>query len=99
MRTSLEAVELVDGPVIVNHANARAVCDSLRNLTDEQIKTVAASGGVIGVCAFPGFVSRDPNPTIEDLLMHVDYISDLVGPEHIGIGMDFAHEDEDDYEY
>jgi membrane dipeptidase len=98
-RTSLEAIDLAGGSVIVGHANARRVCDNLRNLSDELIKAVAAAGGVIGMCAFPAFVSKNPRPTLDDLLDHVDYISELVGPEHIGIGTDFAHEDEDDYEY
>jgi membrane dipeptidase len=98
-RTSLEAIELAQSPVIVGHANARRVCDNLRNLSDEVIKAVAASDGVIGMCAFPAFVSKKLRPSLDDLLNHVDYISELVGPEHIGIGTDFAHEDEDDYEY
>lgn len=99
VRSSLEAIELVKGPVIVSHANARALCDSPRNLTDEQIRAVAASGGVIGLCAFPSFVSPVARPTIDHLLDHADYLCELVGPEHVGVGLDFADEDEDDYEY
>ncbi|EFH87954.1 Membrane dipeptidase [Ktedonobacter racemifer DSM 44963] len=99
IRTSLEAIEEAGGPVIVSHANARALCDSPRNLTDEQIRAVAASGGVIGLCAFPAFVSLQAKPTLDLLLQHAEYLSELVGPEHVGLGFDFAEEDEDDYEY
>jgi membrane dipeptidase len=99
VRTSLEAMEETRGPVIVSHANARALCDNPRNLTDEQIRAVAASGGVIGLCAFPSFVSPHSNPTLEHFLQHADYISELVGAEHVGLGFDFAEEDEEDYEY
>ena len=98
-RTSLEAIALASGPVVATHANARAVCDSPRNLSDEQIRAVAASGGVIGLCAFPAFVSASPTPTLEHLIDHADYISTLVGAQHIGLGLDFAIEDEGDYEY
>ncbi len=99
VRTSLEAIQSARAPVIVSHANARAVCDSPRNLTDEQIRAVAGTGGVIGVCAFPAFVSKKARPTLEDLLDHVDYFRDLVGVEHIGFGADYANENEEDYEY
>jgi membrane dipeptidase len=99
LRTSREAVELAGVPVIASHANARAVCDHPRNLADEQIRAVADSGGMIGLCAFPAFVSDDAEPTLEQLLDHADYLSELVGPEHVGLGFDFADEDEEDFEY
>jgi membrane dipeptidase len=97
-RTSLEVVEASTAPVIVSHGNACGVYESRRNLTDEQIKAVAASGGVIGVCAFPGFVSA-ADADLEKLLDHVDYMAALVGAEHIGLGTDFAVETEEDYDY
>jgi membrane dipeptidase len=98
-RTSLDALSLASGPVIASHANARGVHDSARNLSDEQIRAIAASGGVIGLCGFPAFVAPDDPPTLDQLIDHAVYISDLVGPEHIGLGLDFAIEDEDDYDY
>jgi membrane dipeptidase len=97
-RTSLDIVEASTSPVIVSHANACAVYDSRRNLTDEQIRAVAMSGGVIGVCAFPGFVGGG-QPDLEKLLDHVDYIVKLVGDAHVGIGCDFSQETEEDYIY
>jgi membrane dipeptidase len=99
VRTSLEAIDLASRPVVATHANTRAVCESPRNLTDEQIRAVAASGGVIGLCGFPAFVSHGSPPTLEELIDHADYISELVGPQHVGLGLDFAIEDEGDYEY
>ena len=53
----------------------------------------------MGLCAFSAFVTPTPTPTLEHLLAHADYISQLVGPEHVGLGFDFADEDEDDYAY
>ena len=98
-RTSLEAIAAASAPVVATHANARRVCDSPRNLSDEQIRAIAASGGVIGLCGFPAFVSPDSPPSLDQLLDHADYISNLVGPRHVGLGLDFAVEDEGDYEY
>ena len=66
---------------------------SRRNLTDEQITAVADSGGVIGVCAFPGFVSAS-DAELDRLADHVDYLVALVGDEHVGLGLDFAMETE-----
>jgi membrane dipeptidase len=98
-RVCLQAVELARVPVIASHANARMVWDSPRNLDDEVIDKIAATGGVIGLCAFPGFVSADPGPTLDQLLDHAVYIADRVGPEHLSLGTDFIDENEDDYEY
>src|SRR5215213_5686178 len=98
-RTSLETIALASRPVVATHANARAVCDSPRNLTDEQIRAIAATGGVMGLCGFPAFVSSDSVPTLEQLIDHADYMSNLVGPQHIGLGLDFAIEEEGEYEY
>ncbi len=98
LRTSLEVIEASTAPVIVSHGNACGVHQSRRNLTDEQIKAVAAIGGVIGVCAFPGFVSA-ASADLDKLLDHVDYLAALVGADHVGLGMDFSAETEDDYDY
>lgn len=98
-RTSLEALAEASGPVIASHANARGVHDSPRNLSDVVIKGIAASGGVIGLCAFPSFVAADDPPTLGQLLDHADYISHLVGPQYVGLGLDYAIEDDADYDY
>ena len=99
VRTSLEAIEAAPGSVIATHANARAVCETPRNLTDDQIRRLAASGGVIGLCAFPAFVTTDERPTLDHLVDHAAYIGELVGLQHVGIGLDFAEETEEDYDY
>jgi len=98
-RTCLDALELARFPMIVSHANARAVHDSPRNLDDEVIEKVAATGGVIGLCPFQSFVSTDPTPTLEQLLDHAVYIAEQVGPEHLSLGTDFNNEDEDAFDY
>ncbi|MEO0562109.1 MAG: membrane dipeptidase [Chloroflexota bacterium] len=82
------ALDLVNGPVIASHSNARAVLDHPRNLTDDQIKALAATGGVIGLNFVAIFI--DPaDPTLERLADHAAHIANLVGTEHIGLGPDF----------
>jgi len=99
VRTTLDAATVATKPIFISHANARALCDTPRNATDEMIRAVAASGGVIGVCAAPFFLVRDGQATLETLIDHVSYIGDLVGVEHVGLGLDFAEEDDEDYVY
>lgn len=98
-RTALETAEAATRPVIVSHANARALFDTPRNVTDDVIRAVAASGGVIGVCAVPFFLTKQSPATLDMLVSHIAHIADLVGPGHVGLGFDFAEEDEDDYVY
>ena len=98
-RTALEATEAATRPVVVTHANARALLDTPRNISDDLIRAVAASGGVIGVCAAPFFLTRVGDATLDMLIDHVVYIAELVGVHHVGLGFDFADEDADDYVY
>jgi len=87
----LEAAEVSEDPVIASHSNPRALMDAYQNKTDEEIKAIAEKGGVIGVTAFPRLVSKDPDKcTLDDLLDFIDYVDQLVGVNHVGIGLDFA---------
>ena len=98
-RTTMEAIEASRTPVLITHANARTLCDNPRCKTDEQAQACAARGGVIGVQALPSFISaHDPRPTIEDMLDHLDHWVQLVGVDHVGLGLDFTNGHErDDY--
>ena len=86
-RTSMEAIEASESPVIFSHANARALCDHERNIWDDQIKACAATGGVIGVTGV-GIFLGPKGPTVEHLVEHIDHMVALVGAEHVGFGMD-----------
>lgn len=88
-RTSLEALELTTGPVIVSRANAARVQEHPQNLTDAQIDAVRARSGVIGVSAYPPLLSASSRPTVEDLLRHLHYIVERAGIEHVALGLDF----------
>jgi membrane dipeptidase len=84
-----DVVEIAKKPIIASHSNCRALASSMRNLTDEQIKAIAATNGVIGMNGVNIFVAdRDEQSDLEHLLNHVDHITKLVGVEHVGIGLD-----------
>jgi len=91
IRTSFEAIEHSERPVVVSHANARALCDSDRNLPDDLIKAIVQQGGLTGLVGFPSFVRRDtPRPTLDDLFDHCDYICQLTGTaDGVAIGIDY----------
>lgn len=92
-RTTLEAMEASAKPVIFSHSVAKALWDHERNITDEQIRKCAATGGVIGVNGVGMFLA-DNEATTEHMARHIDHIARLVGPEHIGIGLDMSVDQE-----
>lgn len=82
----------IDGPLVVTHANAAAVHQHPRNLTDDQVRAIAERGGTVGLHSLPTFVG-DPSPVLADLVAHARHIADLVGTEHLAIGTDFVKAD------
>ena len=82
--------EAATAPFIVSHANARAVHDHPRNLTDDQLRVLAQQGGVIGLCMFPWFIDRE-NPSVERLADHLDHIASTIGIDHVSIGADYLY--------
>jgi len=88
-KTSLETIELSKYPCVFSHSNARALVDTYQNHTDEEIQALAEKGGVIGITGFPRLLKK-PDCSINDMLDHIDYVVNLVGVNHVGIGSDFA---------
>jgi membrane dipeptidase len=81
---------LARGPVICTHAGVRAVKDHWRNLSDAQVRAVAASGGFVGIDAYPGHVARGERGTLEDVALHMEHVVSLAGAAHVGVGADFG---------
>ena len=88
IRTSLDIIEHSSKPVIFSHSNARAVKDHERNITDQQIRALAARGGVVGVNSIGAFVSSDNRSGVPGLVRHIDHMAQLVGARHVGLGLD-----------
>lgn len=83
---------IADGPVMASHSNCRALASSMRNLTDDQIRALAAADGLVCVNNIAPFVRddwREKRLGPADLLDHVDHLATLVGARHVGLGFDF----------
>jgi membrane dipeptidase len=88
-RTGLDMCGVSSGPVIYSHSCMRAVWDHPRNITDDQARACAATGGVIGVTGVGIFLG--PNtPTLDAMARHVEYAVELVGTDHVGVSTDFS---------
>jgi membrane dipeptidase len=88
-RTGLDMCEVSTGPVIYSHSCMRAVWDHPRNITDDQARVCAATGGVIGITGVGIFLG--PNtPTLEAMTRHLEYAVELVGIDHVGVSTDFS---------
>ena len=85
------ALELARRPVMATHSSARTLRDHHRNLTDDQLRGIAATGGVVCVNFFPGFLS-DGQATLDDLVDHIEHVAAVAGPDAVGIGPDFIKE-------
>ena len=79
-------------PFIASHSNSRAIADTMRNLSDEQIRLVAESGGVVGMNGVSFIVSDEKGKNIgaAELSAHIDNIVRLVGDDFVGLGLDFC---------
>lgn len=84
-------LSLATRPVVASHSSAFALRPHHRNLTDERLKGIAASGGVVGVNFFYGFIDPDA-PTIERLADHIEHVASVAGIDHVGLGPDFVKE-------
>jgi len=89
LRTALEAIECSKAPVIGSHTNLASVHRSARNASDELVKAIARSGGVVGVTGFPAFVVDSTAPSLDQFIFHIDGLVALVGIDHVGLGIDY----------
>ncbi len=91
-----EALELCECVPIATHSNARVITNHPRNLNDDQLRAIAERGGVIGIVLYNQFLKTGSHPscgensrtTLEDVFAHADYMINLCGEDHVGIGSD-----------
>lgn len=88
-RCSLDIMAASSAPVIFSHANPLALIEHGRNITDEQIRACAATGGVVCVNGVSIFLGTS-TPGAADVARHAAYVAELVGVEHVGIGLDIS---------
>lgn len=84
-----DALELSSQPIVCSHSSCRALCDHPRNLTDDQMRALAAKGGVMQITMYNGFLVKDGEATVLDALRHLAHAIEVMGIDHVGIGTDF----------
>lgn len=84
-----DALEISQQPIVCSHSSCRALCDHPRNLTDDQMRALAAKGGVMQVTIYNGFLRLDGEATILDAMAHLDHAIQIMGIDHVGLGTDF----------
>lgn len=93
-RTSLEAAQISQKPMVASHTTCAALQHHVRAKPDEVIKAIVDGGGLIGICAIPHFLGRTGD--LAALLDHVDYVVKTFGIDHVGIGTDIGYRSRND---
>ena len=84
-----DALEISEKPIVCSHSNSRILCDHPRNLTDDQLRAIAAKGGVVHTTFYHGFLQKTGEADILDGIKHLEHAIDIMGIDHVGIGTDF----------
>ena len=82
-----DIISMATKPIIASHSNSRALYNCNRNLTDEQLRAIAKTGGVIGLNCY--FTEDEPKMSLESYMKHLEYIIKIAGEDHVGLGLDF----------
>ncbi len=84
-----DALAISRTPIVCSHSNSRALCDVLRNLTDDQMRALANKGGVAHTTFYPGFLRKGSEASVLDAIDHLEHAIEVMGIDHVGIGTDF----------
>lgn len=84
-----DALEISRHPIVCSHSNCKALCDVPRNLTDDQLRALAAKDGVAHVTLYHGFVKKEGEASILDAMTHLEHAINIMGIDHVGLGTDF----------
>ncbi len=89
-RTTLDTAAASSAPITANHANAERLTPHSRNKSDEELKAIAATGGVVGVTNINRYLMRNTSrpATVDDFVAHLDYMVEKIGIDHVGISSD-----------
>ncbi|MBR2514682.1 MAG: dipeptidase [Halomonas sp.] len=89
-RSTLEAIETSERPVIISHANPSFFHDAKRNKSDKVLKAIAENDGLLGFSAYPFHLKNGPDCTLEDYCDMIARTVDMMGIEHVGLGTDLC---------
>ena len=84
-----DALDISTKPIVCSHSNSKALCDVPRNLTDDQMRALAAKGGVCQITLYNGFLRTDGRACITDAMEHLEHAISVMGIDHVGLGTDF----------
>ena len=84
-----DALDISSTPIVCSHSNAKAPCDVPRNITDDQMRALAAKDGVCQITLYNGFLTTDGKACIDDAMRHLDHAISIMGVDHVGLGTDF----------
>ncbi|KAG8035802.1 hypothetical protein G9C98_001458, partial [Cotesia typhae] len=89
-------LSITRAPIIFSHSSTFKICNHYRNVPDDVLHSVKKNNGVVMVNFYNLFVNcnRSRETTIEDVVAHINYIRNLIGPDHVGIGSDYDGVDE-----
>ena len=93
-RTCMEAFEWANNPVMLTHSNPKALLNHPRCVSDTVIKACAATGGTVGVTGYGAFLAGG-DTSAENYFRHIDYVVQLVGPEHVALASDYVFDEEE----
>lgn len=87
--TFWDVLQVTEAPIIASHSGVNALKEHNRNLTDEQLLALKNNGGVISIVFYPAFLTENTSGYVRDIVDHIDYVVELIGIEHVGIGSDY----------
>lgn len=79
--------DITQGPILASHSNCRALRENTRNLTDDQLRAIAGTGGTVGLTLYPPFLSDEADFSV--LHRHLEHMLHLCGETHVALGGDF----------
>ena len=94
-RSTFEAIELSSRPIVISHANPSFWHPAKRNKSDEIIKELSNSNGMLGFSLYPHHLNNSTQCSLEDFCSMIARTADLIGIDHIGFGSDLCQDQPD----